>query len=167
MRFLMSFLFFLKRMWYEQILTGGIRMQLKMMTDYTIRILLYMKAEKSDVTLSQISKDMGITVGPLQKALRKLRDEGWIKSFTGSEGGWRLVKDVEKISLLDIMKITEDTIRFNRCLEDDQFCSRNAVGVCPVHDVYKNYQQMTEAYFSSVTIGDLLKPKEEHSRHNK
>lgn len=167
MRFLMPCLFFLKRMWYEQILTGGIRMQLKMMTDYTIRILLYMKAEKSDVTLSQISKDMGITVGPLQKALRRLRDEGWIKSFTGSEGGWRLVKDVEKISLLDIMKITEDTIRFNRCLEDDQFCSRNAVGVCPVHDVYKNYQQMTEAYFSSVTIGDLLKPKEEHSRHNK
>mgnify|MGYP000879896383 CR=1 FL=1 len=138
-------------------------MQLKMMTDYAIRILLYMKTKEASITLMEVSEAMGITIGPLTKTLRRLRDEGWVESFTGSEGGWRLIKNVEKISLLDIMRVTEDTIRFNRCLEDDQFCSRNAVGVCPVHDVYKDYQQITEDYFSTVTIGTLLEPKEKHN----
>lgn len=65
------------------------------------------------------------------------------------------------------MKITEDTVRFNRCLEYDQLCSRNAVGICPVHEVYKHFQKITEDYFSAVTIGDLLQPKEKHRRNNK
>ncbi len=133
-------------------------MQLKMMTDYAIRILIYMQTKGATVTRQEISAAMRITEGPLIMALRRLRDTGWIESSIGSEGGWRLAKAAENLSLLDLMKITEDTIRINRCLENDQFCSRNAVGVCPVHDVYKRYQEITEDYFSLVTIGDLIKP---------
>lgn len=135
-------------------------MQLKMITDYVIRILLYMQTKGRTVTLREISESMVITENPLKVALRRLRDEGWVESSTGSEGGWRLVKNLEDTSLLDVMKITEDTIRFNRCLEDDQFCSRNAVGVCPVHDIYESYQKITEDYFSAIAIGALLKPEE-------
>lgn len=131
-------------------------MQLKMMTDYAIRILIYMQAKGAVVTRQELSMALGITEGPLTMTLRRLRDTAWIESSIGAEGGWRLVNTVENLSLLEIMKVTEDTIRFNRCLEDDRFCSRNAVGVCLVHEVYKRYQEMTEAYFSGITIGDLM-----------
>ena len=134
-------------------------MQLKMMTDYAIRILMYMQRKGGVVTRQEVSAAMGITEGPLIMTLRRLRDAGWLESSIGSEGGWRLATRVEAISLLDIMKLTNDTIKFNRCLEDDAFCSRNAVGICPVHGVYKRYQEMAENYFSAITIGDLMKPK--------
>lgn len=62
--------------------------------------------------------------------------------------------------MLDVMKITEDTIRLNRCLEDDRFCSRNAVNHCPVHEVYRRYQEMTDAYFSAISIADLIRTYE-------
>ena len=139
-------------------------MQLKMMTDYAIRILTYMKMKGTVVTCQELSTAMAITEAPLVITLRRLRNAGWLESSIGSEGGWRLIKNPDNITLFDIMKITEDTIRFNRCLEDDQFCSRNAVGDCLVHEVYKHYQEMTEAYFSAITIDDLLKPRE--NRHD-
>lgn len=132
-------------------------MQLKMMTDYAIRVLIYMQAKGSVVTRQEVSAATGITEGPLIMTLRRLRDTGWIESSIGAEGGWRLVKSVECLSLLDIMKVTEDTFRLNRCLEDDQFCSQNAVGYCPVHNMYKRFQEMTENYFSIITISDLMK----------
>lgn len=134
-------------------------MQLKSMTDYAIRILMYMQKKGGVVTRQEISKAMGITEGPLIMTLRRLRGAGWLISSSGAEGGWELVKKAETISLLDIMKITEDTTRISRCLEDDEFCSQNAVDICPVHNVYKSYQKATETYFSAITIGDLLNSK--------
>ena len=138
-------------------------MQLKMMTDYAIRILIYLQSKKLPATRQEISKAMAITEGPLTMALRRLRDAGWLESSSGAEGGWRLAADIDNLSLLDVMRVTEDTIRFNRCLEDDNFCSRDAVGVCPVHDVYKRYQEMTEDYFSSILIVDLMNPAKNHT----
>lgn len=134
-------------------------MQLKMMTDYAIRILMYMQTKGRVVTRQEISTAMGITDGPLITTLRRLRDAGWLVSSSGSEGGWELATNAETISLLEIMKLTEDTILVNRCLEDGMFCSRSAVDICPVHMVYKRYQEVMEAYFSAITIGDLMKPK--------
>ena len=136
------------------------KMQLRMMTDYAIRILIYMQMVGKAATRQEISAAMGITEGPLTLTLRRLRDAGWIESSVGSEGGWRLINEIENVSMLDVMKITEDTIRFNRCLEDDQFCSRNAAAHCPVHEVYKRYQEMTEAYFSAISIADLIRTHE-------
>ncbi len=138
-------------------------MQLKMMTDYAIRVLLYLQSKKLPATRQEISKAMAITEGPLTMTLRRLRSAGWLESSSGAEGGWRLAKDIDNLSLLDVMRVTEDTIRFNRCLEDDNFCSRDAVGVCPVHDVYKRYQEMTEDYFSSILIVDLMNPAKNHT----
>lgn len=143
-------------------------MQLKMMTDYAVRVLLYMMETKEAVTRQEISASMGITERPLTMTLRRLRDAGWVESSTGADGGWRLSINLEHVSLFDVMKITEDTTRFNRCLEDDQFCSRNAVGVCPVHNVYKRYQQITEDYFSAIKISSFLKwPEVRHESENK
>lgn len=62
-------------------------MQLRMMTDYAIRILIYMQMVGKAATRQEISAAMGITEGPLTLTLRRLRDAGWIESFVGSEGG--------------------------------------------------------------------------------
>lgn len=141
-------------------------MQLKMMTDYAIRVLIYMTGRKMAVTRQEIAAATGITERPLITTLRRLRDTGWVESSIGAEGGWRLIINLDHLSLLDVMRITEDTIRFNRCLEDDQFCSRNAADACPLHEVYERYQEMIEAYFSAITIDDLMNPAENRQERN-
>lgn len=130
-------------------------MQLKTITDYAIRALLYLLTENGYVPLHEIADHTCISNASLLKSLRKLRDAGWVDSIGGAEGGYRFIGRAGDISLLDVMRVTEDTIRFNRCLEPDGFCSRNATEYCALHKIYEAYQEQTEKYFSSIHLSDL------------
>ena len=131
-------------------------MQLKMQTDYAIRILLYLSGNDGRaVSLSEIAENMGISRNYLPKITKKLRDAEWIRSEVGITGGFTLVRQPEEISLWDIMMQMEDSVRVNRCLEDDGYCSRDATGICPVHNIYCGFQQLAQWYFQSISIRDL------------
>lgn len=134
-------------------------MQLKIQTDYAIRILLYLSVANRTCSTKEISQAMKIAESYSPKIMKRLRDAEFIVSEVGKDGGYRLNKRPSEINLLSIMKITEDTIMFNRCLEEDGFCSRNAPAICAVHKVYASYQKMTEAYFTEFTLEKLLKEK--------
>lgn len=130
-------------------------MQLQMHTDYAIRVLLYLSVSEDMAPIHIMSEELGIKETYLPKILKPLRKAGWITSSTGSAGGYRLVRPAEQITLLDIYQLMEDSICWNRCLEEDGFCSRNATAHCTVHRVYRIFQGYLESFFSAVTIADL------------
>lgn len=131
-------------------------MQLKMQTDYAIRILLYLSDNGGTVNMQEMSDNLGIKKTYIPRTLRMLRESGMVTSESGTNGGFQLIKPPAAITLLDVMELSEDTVKVNRCLEKDHFCSRNAVGRCAVHDVYNDFQEMAEWYFGSITLADLL-----------
>lgn len=133
-------------------------MQLKTQTDYIIRILLYLAANSGLSSTQELSGQLGIKRSYLPKILNLMRKEGLILSETGVNGGYRIAKTPSSITLLELMKLSEDSVKINRCLEADRFCSRDAAGSCAVYDVYAAYQEMAEWYFGSITIADLLEP---------
>lgn len=132
-------------------------MQLKTQTDYAIRVLLYLASKKVCVSTKEICASLGIAENYMPT--RPLRDKGWISSSYGAMGGYTLIRNPKEITLLDVMEVMEDTVKMNRCLEGDEYCSRFAVGYCQVHKIYKTFQNFYEWYFSSITIADLLTPE--------
>lgn len=134
-------------------------MQLKTQTDYAIRILIYLSSVRGYAAKENMSKALGIASNYLPKVIRQLRDKGWVSSATGFTGGYMLTHSPKDITLLNVMEVMEDTVKMNRCLEPDGFCSRNATATCPVHQIYSTFQDFSEQYFSHVTIQDLLNPK--------
>ncbi len=75
--------------------------------------------------------------------------------------------DPAKITLLDVMELMEDSVRCNRCLEDDGFCSRYATEHCEVHDIYATFQEIFDWYFGTITIADLLLPAADRKHREK
>lgn len=131
-------------------------MQLRVSTDYALRIIVYI-AERNGITAStEIAKAAGISAQYTLKILRKLEQTGIVKSFRGIEGGYCLHKQPSVISLLDIMRVMEPTTKLNRCLEEDHYCSRNAVGGCPVHEFYKELQEQMETILNGITIQKII-----------
>jgi putative two-component system response regulator len=134
-------------------------LQLKTQTDYAIRILLYLSSHGGFSVKNEMSKALGIAGSYLPKITYRLRSAGWISSSSGITGGYLLLRNPENISLLDVMYLMEDTVKMNRCLEPDDYCSRHATKTCPVHQIYKTFQDFSDQYFSHVTISDLLEQK--------
>ena len=130
--------------------------QLKITTDYAIRIVLLLSMESRVVSSKELADTLGMTQNMVLKIGKNLNDAKIIKSITGVDGGFQLIKDPEEIRLLDIIEITEPTIQINRCLEKDHYCSRTAVNTCQVRKVYSLTQNVLEDSLRNVTFKNLL-----------
>ena len=116
-------------------------MQLNVTTDYAIRIVLYLAIKKEITTSKEIGAAMGIPKNYVLKITHKLVEAGIIERLVGAQGGFSLAQKIDDITLLDILNIMEPTMRVNRCLEEDKFCSRYATENCPVRGFYCKMQE--------------------------
>jgi len=107
-------------------------MQLNVTTDYAVRIVLYLAIKKDYVNSSEISREMGIPRTYILKLTKNLKDAGIIGEKRGVVGGFILKKDPDELTLWDVYKVFERTMVLNRCLEEDEHCSRDAVSYCTV-----------------------------------
>ena len=131
-------------------------MQLNLTTDYAIRLILYLYIADREVTVKEIAEKMVISPKYLPSVTKKLVEIGLVQSKPGRNGGLKAVKPAEEVTLLEIISSMEKTIKCNRCLEDDEYCSRFATKTCPVRKFYQNLQEDLNTKLANVTIKDLL-----------
>lgn len=132
-------------------------MQLNITTDYAIRIILALANRDGEVVSSKdISMTMKIPQKYVLKITRSLVAAELIERRSGVYGGFLLAKKPEEISLFKVM---EPTMYVNRCLEEDNYCSRDAVDNCSIRKFYTNFQNIIEEKFSEITIKTLIDNK--------
>lgn len=100
-------------------------MQLKNSTDYAIRIVCYLAEQERMVSTSELSRKLNVSTNYVPAIAKKLKDAKIVTACEGTNGGYMLAKQLENISLMDIISCVEETMAINRCLEEDRFCSRN------------------------------------------
>lgn len=132
------------------------KMQLKLTTDYAIRTMLYLAIKGGKTSSGEISEKMQIPQKFLLNILTDLRKAGLVQNFMGVNGGFSLAARPEEISLLQIIEITEGTTKINRCLEEDEYCSRFATVNCPVRKVYVTIQSEIEQMLGSITLASMM-----------
>ena len=135
-------------------------MRFQITTDYAIRIILYMAQRDMQVTTAkEAAMQLGMTYNYFNKVAAKIRVEGFIESVQGPKGGYRLAKDAADITLYDIVEAMEGSICINRCLEEDEFCSRNCFQVCLVHGIFESIQTKIIKTLSGTRICDLIQER--------
>lgn len=131
-------------------------MQLNITTDYAIRTVLALEKKDKLVTVSKISEQMHIPEKYLSKILKKLKDAQIVGSISGVKGGYYLLRELSEIKLKDILEVMETTTRINRCLEEDNLCSRNATETCPIRKYYTHLQKLIDETVMSITIQGII-----------
>lgn len=119
-------------------------MHLTMSTDYAIRIIVYLSDRKYLASSRELSKNLNIPQSYVFKVLRALQKAGLVKSCSGVDGGFELLKRPEHIMLFDVMEATETTMKINRCLEDDNHCNRQAAALCRIRCFYVDLQELID-----------------------
>lgn len=131
-------------------------MQLKITTDYAIRMVLYMSIVKKRVSSKELSENLNIAQSIVFKIGKSLSNHGILQIKSGVNGGFLLLKKPKDISIYDVINIFEPTIKINRCLEEDAYCSRFATESCPVRKFYSKLQSDIEVSLKEMTIERLL-----------
>lgn len=138
-------------------------MQLNITTDYAIRIVLYLGQCKKLASATEISNEMGIPRGYLEKVLAKLKKAEYISADLGARGGYHLNMTLQDITLGDVIRLMENTTKINRCLEEDAYCNRKAVDYCAVRRYYAKVQKKLETKFFSISLKEILEQEGEQS----
>ena len=132
-------------------------MQLQVSTDYAVRILQHLHIHRAELaTAKTISDAIGVTYSFFIKIANQLKKHGLLHTVQGRKGGYMLARPASEISLYDIFLAIEGKLQINRCLRDDQYCSRDAVGKCPVHDYLFALQNDMIALLSSKYISEFV-----------
>lgn len=133
-------------------------MQLKMTTDYALRIILYL-VERKKVNSLQIASDLHISINYVRKLIRQPEMTKYIESQAGMNGGLLLKQDVTDITMLDIIQSFEKDTFISHCLEredDCVICRLFSKEQCPVRRCYAKLQESLDEIFGNVKFNDLV-----------
>ena len=137
-------------------------MRVKTMTDYALRALIYLSGRRGFVVGKEMCDALGIAENYLPKVRYRLRHAGWVTSGTGTSGGYALTIDPGKLTLLDVMNVTEESAVISECLTD---CEKIEY-MNSMYELYTGFQKIYEDYFSAQTIADMAK-KDGYLRNEK
>ncbi|WP_394883848.1 RrF2 family transcriptional regulator [Clostridium tertium] len=131
-------------------------MQLKLSTDYAIRIVLYIAMKNRKVSGDELGEKLNISKQHVYNFCKRLSDEKIVHIHNYTKDEFSLAKHPSEITMFDIIKAMENTIKINLCLEEDEYCSRSATKVCPIRRFYCELQNKIEEELIKKTIQDLL-----------
>lgn len=129
---------------------------------YGIRAVVYLASRpqgNNKTGIKQISKDLDLPTPFLAKILQQLAKQKILDSSKGPHGGFSLLKDPKKITLLDIVKTIDGDEIFTNCLIHNETCKclDENKNTCILHDDYSVLRTELVSLFGTRTVFDLVK----------
>jgi Rrf2 family iron-sulfur cluster assembly transcriptional regulator len=141
--------------------------------EYAVRCVLYMCTypKGNVVSKREISEAMEIPMEFLGKIAKQLKRVGIFEIVQGAKGGFRLLRDPKKITLLEVVEAVIGEIFLNDCIMNPDSCRRSSH--CKVHRVWEEAKDQLRERLRSVTFMELasgescLLPPKELSKTNR
>ncbi|MDD3024329.1 MAG: Rrf2 family transcriptional regulator [Syntrophomonadaceae bacterium] len=132
-------------------------MQLTRQSEYAIRTMLELATLPYGELLSSklISERQDIPEDFLKKTIHLLALGSLVTTHRGTQGGVRLSKPADQITIAHIVAAIEGPIAINPCLAPGYFCPNQAS--CPITTVLARAQKAFLAELNKQTLADLVK----------
>ena len=131
-------------------------MRLSSKSRYAVRVLLELARHKGEdpIQVGVISRLQDIPVKFLEQIIRDLKKDGYITSFRGPKGGYKLLADPEAITFGEIVRKFEGETDLVECIAEPKGCKLS--DECRVRNVWVNATQNLYELLDTVTIASLL-----------
>ena len=130
-------------------------------TDYALRMMGNLAGnygQQRAVSVRMLARQEDVSYQFACKILQKLQGAGLAESAMGPAGGYRLCREPEKITMLDVIQAMQGNITVNRCTDENDNCPRQPN--CPVSIVLRRLQRNVDEFFVKVTLKDLVDSKD-------
>ncbi|TDH34507.1 iron-responsive transcriptional regulator RirA [Pseudohoeflea suaedae] len=134
-------------------------MRLTRQTNYAIRILMYCGANKGQLSrIAEIAKAYNVSELFLFKILQPLTKAGLVETVRGRNGGIRLARPAEEITLVDVVTVTEENFAMAECFENDM-ADCPLVDSCGLNGALRKALGAFFEVLSQYSIDDLVKSR--------
>lgn len=133
-------------------------MRLTRQTNYAIRMLMYCAANDGQLSrVGTIAEAYSVSDLFLFKILQPLVEAGFMETVRGRNGGVRLAMPASDITLLAVVKTTEENFAMAECFEDDG-ADCPLIGSCALNGALREALNAFFDVLSGYTVDDLVAP---------
>ena len=127
------------------------------LTDYSTVVLTLLADRPAEVhSASELAQRSRLELPTVSKLLKTLANAGLVDSFRGANGGYRLAKPAEQISIAEIIAAMEGPIGVTECSVDAGACDHEPH--CGVRGNWRRISDVVERALSAVRLSDMRGP---------
>lgn len=121
--------------------------------------------EEGPVSLTSIAARQEISLNYLEQLMGKLRKAGLVESIRGVNGGYRLARPAEEISVGDVLRALEGDLKPVECAGIDAGGESHCTGsgTCVSRIVWKRINDSINNTVDSIFIGELVRESKNKS----
>lgn len=134
-----------------------VRMKLSTKGRYGLRALidLAQHSEHEAVSISSIAQRQNISESYLEQLVARLRKAGLVMSIRGAQGGYRLAKPADTISVGDVLRALEGNLRAVECAALTQKGCQGSE-LCVAKYVWEKINESIAATVDEMMLGQLV-----------
>jgi Rrf2 family iron-sulfur cluster assembly transcriptional regulator len=127
-------------------------------TDYAARLMVHLAKHhgNSPISTRMAAAREGVPYQLACKLMQKLNNVKLVKSCMGPKGGFVLAREPSKISLLEVVEAIQGPVSINRCVLDEDACSRSMF--CTVREKLADIQKSMTKELASISLDLLAQP---------
>ena len=115
--------------------------------------------KKYPVSLRDISLRQNISLVYLEQIFLKLKKNNIVKSIRGTNGGYVLTNDPNKIKLSSIFSAVDEKVKQVQCKKESKKGCNGKSTKCITHYLWDELEIYINDFFEKKNLGDLLKNK--------
>lgn len=130
-------------------------MKLSTRSRYGTRMLIDIAQHSNGrpVSVSDISKRLGVSVKYLEQLIRPLKRAGYLDSVRGPKGGHMLTKSPDEITVGEVVRLLEGGINLTDCVTDSGKCDR--ASTCNVRAVWIEATNAMNSILDSISLSQI------------
>ena len=114
----------------------------------------YRKSPAQLTDLKHIARSQKLSLKYIEHIITQLRRGKLVQSVRGVTGGYRLSRAPEKITMLEVLEVTEKISDFCPCFKQTSSCPfEKACGLC---DFWKGLRAALVKHLQGITLADIL-----------
>lgn len=125
--------------------------------EYALIGLKHMRAKQPGelTTVKEIAAVYGCPFEATSKVMQVLAGRGLVRSEQGAHGGYQLVKDLNRVSLYEVMEMVVGRVEIAKCMHQAEGgCDLR--GSCNVVSPIENLNRKLIEFYRGLMVGDLL-----------
>jgi Rrf2 family protein len=116
------------------------------------------RRQAAAASAKEIADRYHIPLPLLSKILQQLSRNGFLASAQGTHGGYRLAREAQRITVLEVIRSIDGPIILTSCFTEHKECDQSAQ--CTVREPLRRVHESILSLLDSISIADLMDEQE-------
>jgi FeS assembly SUF system regulator len=133
-------------------------LRISKLTDYAILVMVELTRDGEMLSAHALAERVGVEVPTASKVLKLLSGSGLLDSYRGANGGYKVRRAAEEISVAEVIAAIEGPIAMTECSEEAGLCSQEAS--CELRGNWQRISLAVNQALQEVSLAEMSAPVE-------